>query len=68
MRRRVCGYDGYIEQEHKFLGNNPPAFWRWTNPWRPNHRGACPECGSEANHKLAGLGMTQARCARCGHQ
>jgi hypothetical protein len=31
MRTRVCASDGYMEQEHNFLGNNPPAFWQCTN-------------------------------------
>ena len=67
MRTRVCASDGYVEQEHKFLGNNPPALSQCTNPWHPEHPGACPKCGSEANHKLAGMGMKEALCAKCGN-
>lgn len=68
MRTRVCKFDGYTEQEHTFLGNNPPPFWSCTNPWHPHHPGACPKCKSEGNHKRAALGSNEAMCARCGHE
>jgi len=42
-----------------------------TNPWHPQHPGACPECGSEGLHGHPHppiFGDTRAECADCGHE
>lgn len=67
MRWRICPSDGYVMEGHQSLGS-PNVDWTCKNPWHPQHPGACPKCGSKGNHRLAGIGMKEARCIECGRE
>jgi hypothetical protein len=61
-----CSSDGYPLQDVGTFEN--PTATMCSNPWHPYHPGACPKCGSRANHQVAGMGMAEAECAACYHQ
>lgn len=59
-----CGYWMRGEQ----VGNTEFVWTCENHRWCPHHPGACPECGSQAKHKLAGMGMKEVACADCSQQ